>query len=180
MGYYDLFGLVGYTIIAFAMSSKNDVTTKKLIITACLVNSFYFSFQELYISAGVAVITGIRIWLSLYEHGKKTAWLFILITFTIPVFSPSTDYIAIIPSMLGIIAVFWLKGFLMRFVMLTGTAFWVLNNYIEEAWVGFAGEFVVLTVGIIRLFFWTKQPKRDNLPKIEKNPSIINEGEKIS
>jgi hypothetical protein len=148
---YNYFGIIGYLIVALGMFSDDDRTTKKLVVTACLFNSGYFALQGLFISSSVALLTAIRIWTSLYESAKNAAWLFILITIAIPVYVPSTDYVAMIPSLLGVIAVYWLSGIAMRSVMLTGTGFWVLNNYLEGAWVGFFGEMFVLVVGLTRL-----------------------------
>lgn len=151
MDIYNYIGFIGYFIVALAVFNKNDQVTKRLLIAACLFNATYFGFQELYISSGMNLVAALRIFLSLFYVTRKAAWLFIGIAIATPFVVPSTDYIAVIPAIMGTIAVYWLKGIPMRMVLLTGTCFWMLNNYIEGAWIGFFGEMFALTVGISRL-----------------------------
>ena len=148
------------------MTKSNDKTTKHLIIAACFVNFFYFSLQGLFISAGSAALTGLRIWISINHKSKLWALAFILIAIISPLLLPSTDYIAAIPSIIGIIAVFWFQGFWMRVLILTGTSFWILNNYLEGAWIGFFGELFVLIVGVIKLSLWKYNNNKQQVTNI--------------
>lgn len=166
MAIYNLLGILGYLLVAIGVFNKDDLITKKLIIAACIVNSGYFFLQDLFVSSAVVLLTATRIYISLKERPHYVGWIFILLTLGTPLYAPSTDYIAMIPSLLGVIAVYWFQGIAMRSIMLTGTAFWVINNYIEGAWIGFFGEIFVLTVGLSRLALMIRE--RSEI-KVQKN-----------
>ena len=157
MEFYNYFGIVGYFIVAIGFFNKDDKITKKLIITACLFNSGYFLLQSLFISALVILLTALRIYVSLKKRPQWIGFVFIAITLLIPIYSPSTDYIATIPAVLGVIAVYWFQGISMRLILLTATFFWIINNYIAGAWIGFYGELFVLTMGLTRLLMMFKE-----------------------
>lgn len=166
MAYYNYIGAIGYIIVAFGMFSNDDLKTKKLVITACLFNALYFYLQGLFGSASIAALTAIRIFVSLFDVTRQAVWFFIFASVSAPLIVPGSDHISIISGLLGTIAVYWFQGIAMRSLMLTGTAFWIINNGFEGAWIGFFGEIFVFVVGFSRIIMMHRARLGDHHPDV--------------
>lgn len=150
MDYY-YFGVIGYALAASGFFSSNDQKTKLLLVLACLSNCLYFGFNEMYISASIVALTGLRIGMSMYTRHYLIGVFFLMTTIMTPLFVSSNDWISILPGITGTIAAFWMTGRSMRVMLIVGSSLWIINNALAGAWVGVIGESILVLAGVLGL-----------------------------
>lgn len=150
MDYY-LFGVIGYAFAAVGFFSSKDQKTKLLLVLACVANSLYFGFNEMYISASIIILTGLRIGISMYFRHTVVGVFFLATAILTPLVVESNDWISILPGITGTIAAFWMTGRPMRVMLIVGSSLWILNNALSGAWIGVFGESILVTAGILGL-----------------------------
>lgn len=147
----SLFGIIGYSFAAIGFFSSKDQKTKVFLVLACLCNGLYFALNELYISAAIVGITGLRIGVSIYLRNTLIGVLFLITTIAIPLLVESSDWMAVIPGVTGTIAAYWMTGRSMKIMLIVGSLLWILNNAISGAWIGVIGESILVVSGVLGL-----------------------------
>lgn len=145
---FFIFGVLGYALAAFGFFVSDDQRTKLFLVFACACNMMYFAFNGMYISASVVALTGIRMGVSMIFRHWAVGILFIVVAISTPWLVNSDDWISVIPGVTGTIAAYWLSGARMRILFMIGSAVWVINNALSGAWVGVAGELLLIGAGI--------------------------------
>lgn len=148
---YHFLAAIAYFFVISGILINDDILTKKLIIVACILNAFYFYFLGLHISSSMMILTGFRIFISIYTKNFIISLFFICVAIITPYFLKTIDYISALTGITGTIAVFWLKGIWMRALIILTSFIWVVNNYYYGAYMAFVGEALVFSFGILKL-----------------------------
>lgn len=145
---FFIFGVLGYALAAFGFFVSDDQRTKLFLVFACASNMMYFALNDMLISASIVALTGVRMGVSMIFRHWTVGVFFIFVAATTPLLVNSNDWISIIPGITGTIAAYWLTGTRMRVMFMVGAAAWVVNNAIAGAWIGVAGEILLIAAGI--------------------------------
>lgn len=148
---HTVFGLLGYASAAIGFFVSNDKNTKALLVAACVLNAAYYLLNDMYISASIVVLTGVRMALSIWFRHHAFPVIFISLAVMTPWLISSDDWLSVIPGITGTVAAYWMSGPRMRLMMMFGSVVWIVNNSLAGAWVGVIGETVLIIAGLCGL-----------------------------
>lgn len=144
---------VGYVAFVLGVSSflQTDDRRFKLFMTGeCLAYIAHFALLGNPTAVASSVVSTIRSALALHTQSPWVAAAVVVanVSVGIMVAERLSDWLPLLASISGTLALFLLKGIQMRMLMLLGTTFWIANNIIVGSIGGTALELVVATVNI--------------------------------
>lgn len=145
--------VVGYVAFVLGVGSflQTDDRRFKLFMTGeCLAYVGHFALLGNPTAVASSVISTVRSALSLRTRSPwvAVAVLAANIGFGLAVAQRPADWLPLLASCLGTVALFTLQGVPMRLLMLCGTGLWVANNLIAGSIGGTALELVVAAVNV--------------------------------
>lgn len=145
--------VLGYVAFVLGVGSflQTDDRRFKLFMTGeCLAYVGHFALLGNPTAVASSVISTVRSALSLRTRSPwvAVAVLAANIGFGLAVAQRPADWLPLLASCLGTVALFTLQGVPMRLLMLCGTALWVANNLIAGSIGGTALELVVAAVNV--------------------------------
>lgn len=151
--------LAGYVAFLLGVSSflqTNDRRLKGFMTVQCLAYVAHFALLGNPTAVVGSAISTVRTFLSLKTRSARVAAIAIAasIGFGLVLARQPADWLPLLASCLGTIALFLLDGIPMRLLMLCGTALWIANNLIAGSIGGTALEVVIALVNastIVRL-----------------------------
>lgn len=144
---------VGYVAFVLGVSSflQTDDRRFKLLMTGeCLAYIAHFALLGNPTAVASSVVSTIRSALALHTQSPWVAAAVVVanVSVGLMVAERLSDWLPLLASISGTLALFLLKGIPMRLLMLLGTTFWIANNIIVGSIGGTALEVVVATVNI--------------------------------
>jgi hypothetical protein len=144
---------VGYVAFVLGVSSflQTDDRRFKLFMTGeCLAYIAHFALLGNPTAVASSVVSTIRSALALHTQSPWVAAAVVVanVSVGLMVAERLSDWLPLLASISGTLALFLLKGIPMRLLMLLGTTFWIANNIIVGSIGGTALELVVATVNI--------------------------------
>ena len=142
---------IGYLAFVLGVGSflqTSDRRFKLLMTGECLAYVAHFALLGNPTAVASASVSTLRSWLSLRTRAPWVALAIVVvnIAFGVALAQRWSDWLPLLASCLGTLALFLLEGMHMRLVMLCGTALWVANNLIANSIGGTALECVVALV----------------------------------
>lgn len=162
--------IVGYLAFALGVGSflqKNDRHFKLYMAGECLAYALHFFMLGNPTAMASSLVSLTRSVLSLYT---KSLWIALLIVAVNIVLGLSlvekpTDWLPLIASCIGTLALFLLQGIPMRLMMLIGTGLWLVNNILVGSYGGTALEIVILIVNCWTIWrLWRGRPALAQIP----------------
>lgn len=144
---------VGYVAFVLGVSSflQTDDRRFKLLMTGeCLAYIAHFALLGNPTAVASSVVSTIRSALALHTQSPWVAAAVVVanVSVGLMVAERLSDWLPLLASISGTLALFLLKGIPMRLLMLLGTTFWIANNIIVGSIGGTALEVVVATVNV--------------------------------
>lgn len=140
--------LVCITIV-FDIASFQFKNRKIIVLCLFLASSFnatHFFLLEQWTAAGIMAVGSLRYLVSIFSTSKKASSFFLLIVFVISFFT-YTGFISILAfsgSALKTVAAFCKTDKHLRILMMVGTFFWIVHNYLIGSPVGALMEVLFL------------------------------------
>ncbi len=144
---------VGYLAFVLGVSSflQTDDRRFKLFMTGeCLAYIAHFALLGNPTAVASSIVSTIRSALAIHTQSPWVAAAVVVANVSIGVMVAEriSDWLPLLASISGTLALFLLKGIPMRMLMLLGTTFWIANNIIVGSIGGTALEVVVATVNV--------------------------------
>lgn len=145
--------LVGYLAFVLGVGSflQHDDRRFKLFMTGeCLAYVLHFALLGNPTAVVSSTLSTLRSFLSMHT---RSAWVAAGVVaanlgFGLAIARTPADWLPLLASCLGTLALFLLQGWRMRLVMLVGTGLWIANNLIAGSIGGTALEVVVAAVNL--------------------------------
>ena len=155
---------VGYVAFVLGVSSflQTDDRRFKLFMTGeCLAYIAHFALLGNPTAVASSVVSTIRSALALHTQSPWVAAAVVVanVSVGLMVAERLSDWLPLLASISGTLALFLLKGIPMRLLMLLGTTFWIANNIIVGSIGGTALELVVATVNIYTMIRMRQRAK---------------------
>jgi hypothetical protein len=144
----QLFGYVAFFLGINTFRQKNDRYFKLYMVGECIAYVIHFYLLGNPSASASAAVSATRSALSLYT---RSVWVAIGVIVVNTIIGASLvehwwNWMPLIASCIGTLALFLLEGVRMRIVMLFGTALWIVNNLASGSIGGSALELVIFTV----------------------------------
>lgn len=144
---------IGYLAFVLGVGSflQSDDRRFKLFMTGeCLAYVAHFALLGNPTAVASSLISTLRSWLSLHT---RSPWVAVAVVatnlgFGLLVAGKASDWLPLLASCTGTVALFLLQGIRMRLLMLCGTAMWIANNVLAGSIGGTALEVVVAVVNL--------------------------------
>ncbi|QTN26332.1 YgjV family protein [Rhodoferax sp. AJA081-3] len=151
------FGYLAFVLGVASFLQKNDRRFKWLMAGECLAYVAHFLLLGVPTAAASASVSVVRSVLSLYTRSVWVALAVVAVNLALG-YGLATqwwNWLPLVASCIGTLALFLLKGIRMRVAMLAGTVLWITNNALAGSIGGTALEVVILLVNsytIARMF----------------------------
>ncbi len=142
------FGYLAFVLGVGSFLQKNDRRFKWLMAGECLAYVAHFLLLGVPTAAASAGVSVVRSVLSLYTRSVWVALAVVAVNLALG-YGLAThwwNWLPLIASCIGTLALFLLTGIHMRVAMLAGTSLWIANNAIAGSIGGTALEVVILLV----------------------------------
>lgn len=144
---------VGYIAFVLGVSSflQTDDRRFKLFMTGeCLAYMAHFALLGNPTAVASSIVSTIRSALAIHTQSPWVAAAVVVanVSVGLVVAERASDWLPLLASISGTLALFLLKGIPMRLLMLLGTCFWIVNNVIVGSIGGTALEVVVAVVNV--------------------------------
>ncbi len=151
------FGYLAFVLGVASFLQTNDRRFKQLMISECLAYVAHFALLGNPTAVASSVVSVVRSALALRTKSPWVAAAVVAVNIALglAIAQQPSDWLPLIASCLGTIALFLLQGIPMRLLMLCGTGLWIANNVIVGSIGGTALEVtiaVVNTTTILRLY----------------------------
>lgn len=154
---------IGYIAFVLGVGSflqTNDRRFKLFMTGECVAYIAHFALLVNPTAVASSVLSMIRSVLSLRTRSPWVAAAVVLanVAFGLVIAQRPSDWLPLLASISGTLALFLLQGVQMRLLMLLGTSFWIANNLIVGSIGGTALEVVVAAVNIYTMVrMWRNQ-----------------------
>jgi Bacterial inner membrane protein len=154
---------VGYLAFVLGVGSflqTDDRRFKLFMIGECAAYVVHFAMLGNPTAVASSVISTVRSVLALHTRAWWVAGLVVLanLGFGVAVAQRPADWLPLLASCLGTLALFLLQGVPMRLVMLCGTCLWIANNILVGSIGGTALEIVVALVNVMTIIRMLNRP----------------------
>lgn len=144
------FGYAAFVLGVGSFLQTDDRRFKHWMVGECLAYVVHFALLGNPTAVASSLISTVRSVLSLRT---RSAWVAVAVLlanvgFGVVVAQRASDWLPLLASCLGTLALFLLQGIPMRLVMLCGTGCWIANNLLVGSIGGTALEVVVAIVNI--------------------------------
>ncbi|MEC5396881.1 YgjV family protein [Uliginosibacterium sp. H1] len=148
---FSLAQILGYAAFVLGVGSflqKNDRHFKLYMTGECIAYALHFYMLGNYTATASSIVSVARSVLSLYTRSLWIALTIVAINIALglALVKTWTDWLPLIASCTGTLALFLLQGIPMRLLMLVGTLLWLANNIITGSYGGTALEIVIAIV----------------------------------
>lgn len=155
--WFDTVQLFGYAAFFLGVASflqKSDLRFKLYMAAECAAYVVHFTLLGNPAAVASSLVSVTRSVASIYTKSLWIALLFIAINIGLG-FKLATvwwNWMPLIASCVGTLALFLLKGIQMRMVMLVGTSLWIVNNVLSGSIGGTALEVVIAITNIYTIY----------------------------
>ncbi|MDR3369239.1 YgjV family protein [Rhodoferax sp.] len=157
----------GYTAFVLGVTSflqKNDVRFKLYMSAECIAYVVHFTLLGNPAAGASSLVSMTRSLVSIYSKSLWIAFFFVAINMALGLRLATVwwNWLPLIASCVGTLALFLLDGIQMRMAMLVGTSLWIANNVLSGSIGGTALEVVIAITNsytIIRLHVKSREPK---------------------
>jgi hypothetical protein len=148
---------VGYVAFVLGVGSflqKDDRRFKQFMAGECLAYVVHFTLLGNPTAVASSTMSLLRSVLALRTRSRSVAAAIIAINLALGLALATrvSDWLPLMASCLGTLALFLLQGIPMRLMMLAGTALWVANNVIAGSIGGTALEVVIAVVNSVTIW----------------------------
>lgn len=156
---------VGYAAFVLGVASflqTSDRHFKRLMTAECAAYVVHFAMLGNPTAVASSLVSMVRSWLSLHTASPWVAAAVVAVNIALGSWlaEKPTDWLPLVASCLGTLALFLLKGVRMRLLMLVGTACWIANNIIAGSVGGTALELVVAAVNVVTIVRLQRQARQ--------------------
>jgi len=157
----QLFGYAAFVLGVMSFLQKDDRRFKLYMSAECLAYVLHFALLGNPTAVASSVISVSRSVLSLYT---KAAWIaFALVALNLALgwhlVEVWWNWLPLLASCIGTLALFLLSGIRMRLTMLLGTGCWLVNNILSGSIGGTALELVILATNLRTIYaLWHQAP----------------------
>jgi hypothetical protein len=157
----QLFGYAAFVLGVMSFLQKDDRRFKLYMSAECLAYVLHFALLGNPTAVASSVISVSRSVLSLYT---KAAWVaFALVALNLALgwhlVEVWWNWLPLLASCIGTLALFLLSGIRMRLTMLLGTGCWLVNNILSGSIGGTALELVILATNLRTIYaLWHQAP----------------------
>jgi len=153
------FGYAAFVLGVLSFLQKDDRRFKLYMSAECLAYVVHFALLGNPTAVASSVISVARSVLSLYT---KAAWVaFVMVALNLALGWGLVElwwnWLPLLASCIGTLALFLLSGIRMRLVMLLGTGCWLVNNILSGSIGGTALELVILVTNLRTIFTLRQQ-----------------------
>ncbi len=150
----QLFGYVAFVLGVTSFLQKNDIRFKSYLAAEFVAYIVHFTLLGNPTAAASSLVAVTRSVASIYS---KSAWLacaFVAVNlaFGFSLAKVWWDWLPLIATSIGTLAVFLLNGIPMRLGMLAGTSLWIANNILSGSIGGTALEIVIALTNIFTIY----------------------------
>jgi hypothetical protein len=141
----QLFGYLAFVLGVTSFLQKNDIRFKLYMAAECVAYVVHFTLLGNPAAGASSLVSMTRSLVSIYSKSLWIALFFVAINVALG-FKLATvwwNWIPLIASCVGTLALFLLEGIPMRMVMLVGTSLWIVNNVLSGSIGGTALEVVI-------------------------------------
>ena len=127
----QLVGFIALFLGVWSFSQKNDQRLKIMMGFYCIVLATHYYLLGAFVGAAVVIITALRGFLSAWRRVPRPfAFLFVVFYFIFGFYNYSVwlDLLPIVSSSCSAVALFYLKGILMRLVLIASTTCFIIYN----------------------------------------------------
>jgi len=168
----QLFGYAAFVLGVLSFLQKDDRRFKLYMSAECLAYVVHFALLGNPTAVASSVISVARSVLSLYT---KAAWVaFVMVALNLALGWGLVElwwnWLPLLASCIGTLALFLLSGIRMRLVMLLGTGCWLVNNILSGSIGGTALELVILVTNL-RTIFTLRQQNTEAQAKVAEAQS---------
>ena len=144
------FGYLAFVLGVSSFLQTNDRRFKQLMIGECLAYVAHFALLGNPTAVASSVVSVVRSALALRTQSPWVAAAVVAVNIVVglAIAQQPSDWLPLMASCLGTIALFTLKGIPMRLLMLCGTGLWIANNVIVGSIGGTALEVTIAVVNI--------------------------------
>ena len=158
----QLFGYVAFVLGVASFLQKNDRRFKWFMAGECLAYVVHFLLLGIPTAAASSGVSLVRSLLSLYTRSAWVAFAVVLVNLALG-YGLATqwwNWLPLMASCIGTLALFLLHGIRMRLVMLIGTLLWIVNNVLSGSIGGTALELTILAVNCTTIWRMHAATKR--------------------
>lgn len=141
----QLFGYAAFFLGVTSFLQKNDIRFKLYMSAECVAYLVHFTLLGNPAAGASSLVSMTRSLVSIYSKSLWIALLFVAINVGLGLKLATVwwNWIPLIASSVGTLALFLLEGIQMRVLMLLGTALWIVNNVLSGSIGGTALEVVI-------------------------------------
>ena len=141
----QLFGYVAFVLGVTSFLQKNDVRFKLYMAAECVAYVAHFTLLGNPAAGASSLVSMTRSLASIYSKSVWIAFVFVAINIVLGLKLATVwwNWLPLIASSVGTLALFLLNGIPMRLAMLVGTSLWIANNVMSGSIGGTALEVVI-------------------------------------
>jgi hypothetical protein len=158
----QLFGYLAFALGVASFLQKNDRRFKWFMAGECLAYVVHFGLLGIPTAAASSGVSLARSLLSLYTRSAWVALGVVVVNLALG-YGLATqwwNWLPLLASCIGTLALFLLHGIRMRVVMLGGTLLWIVNNVLSGSIGGTALELTILLVNCSTIWRLRSAPRR--------------------
>ncbi|WP_199438406.1 YgjV family protein [Vibrio owensii] len=154
--------IISMSIGMLAALQKNDVKLKKMLVAFQMIHMTHFLLLNALTSALTCLFAGLRTAVSLKTASPIAAYGFAALTVLLSplVVNSPIDYLPVVGSCIGTIALYRLTGIKMRAAFIVVSICWLINNIIVGSIGGIALEVTIITLNLITMYRIFRDEKR--------------------
>jgi len=158
----QLFGYCAFVLGVASFLQKSDVRFKVFMAAECVAYVVHFGLLGNPTAAASSLVSVTRSVVSIYSRSLWIALGFVAINLALGYRLATVwwNWLPLIASCIGTLALFLLHGVRMRLLMLVGTALWIANNVMSGSIGGTALELVIAVTNSYTIFkLWRHTPR---------------------
>jgi hypothetical protein len=155
-------GYVAFVLGVICFLQRDDRRFKQTMLLQALSYAVHFWMLGAITSMASALIAFLRTGLSMYFNSLKLALVIVAINLALGPWLVQvwTDWLPLIATCIGTLALFVFQGIAMRVVLLFATLLWLINTILIESIGGIALEIMISTANIVTIWrLWRARPR---------------------
>ncbi|MDZ4813733.1 MAG: YgjV family protein [Pseudomonadota bacterium] len=156
-------GYFAFVLGVVCFLQRDDRRFKQVMIAQALSYAIHFAMLGATSSMASALIALLRTTLSLYSSSLRLALAIVALNLAIGPWLVHvwTDWLPLIATCIGTLALFLFQGIAMRLVLLTSTMLWLINTILVGSIGGTALEVMIAIANIVTIWrLWRKRPPK--------------------
>lgn len=155
----QLFGYAAFVLGVTSFLQKDDRRFKIYMSAECLAYAVHFALLANPTAVASSVISLSRSVLSLYTKAPWVAFVMVALNLALGLGLVEAwwNWLPLLASCIGTLALFLLSGIRMRLTMLLGTGCWLVNNILSGSIGGTALELVILITNLRTIYALRRQ-----------------------